>query len=84
MARKVRFTTTGISTNKPVTTNRTHYFMPNESVGLGTATTGTATLTPTNSTGFTTIAFDAVGENALLLFTNSGWNIISANGATIA
>ena len=45
---------------------------------------GTATLTPTNSTGFTTIAFDAVGENALLLFTNSGWNIISANGATIA
>ena len=41
--RKVRFTTTGISTNKPVTTNRTHYFMPNESVGLGTATTGTAT-----------------------------------------
>ena len=41
--RKVRFTSVGISTNKPVTTNKTHYFMPNESVGLGTATAGTAT-----------------------------------------
>ena len=41
--RKIRFSAPGISTFKPVTLNKTHYFMPNESVGLGTATAGTAT-----------------------------------------
>ena len=41
--RKIRFTATGINTSKPVVKNKTLYFMPNESVGLGTATTGTAT-----------------------------------------
>ena len=41
--RRVRFTTVGINTNKPLIKNKTLYFMPNESVGLGTETTGTAT-----------------------------------------
>ena len=45
---------------------------------------GTATLTPTNFSGGSTIAFNAVGDSATLLFANSTWNIIGQNSVTIA
>jgi len=45
---------------------------------------GTSTLTPSPLAGGTTIAFDAVGETATLIYTNSSWQIIAVNGATIA
>ncbi len=41
--RKLAFTATGIVTTKELTTNRQLYFEPNEAIGLGTATVGTAT-----------------------------------------
>ena len=48
---------------------------------------GTTTITPTNKAGFTSIAFDAVGETATLMFADGGsgqWYLISSFGATIS
>lgn len=45
---------------------------------------GAGTLTPSNLAGGTTITFNAVGENAQLLFTNSSWHVIGISGATVA
>jgi len=45
---------------------------------------GAGTLTPSNLAGGTTITFNAVGENAHLLFTNSSWHVIGISGATVA
>jgi len=47
-------------------------------------TSGDSTLTPTNAVGFTTIVFNAVGETATLMFTNSKWIVIGSQGATIS
>jgi hypothetical protein len=45
---------------------------------------GAGTLTPTNLAGGTTITFNAVGENAHLLFTNGSWHVVGIYGATVA
>lgn len=46
---------------------------------------GSAVLTPTTKTGFSTITFTAVGESATLMFvTTRGWIIIALNGAVAA
>tara|TARA_R110001606_G_scaffold1773_3_gene6778 strand:- start:955 stop:2340 length:1386 start_codon:yes stop_codon:yes gene_type:complete len=45
---------------------------------------GAGTLTPSNLAGGTNITFNAVGENAQLLFTNGSWHVIGISGATIA
>ena len=47
---------------------------------------GTATITPTNLLGFSTIALDAVGDSCTLLYLNStsGWAVISNVGCTLA
>ena len=46
----------------------------------------TATITPTNLLGFSTIALDAVGDSCTLLYLNStsGWAVISNQGCTLA
>jgi len=45
---------------------------------------GTGTLTPTTTTGFTTIAFDLTGEQAVLFYVDDivGWIILSTFGLT--
>jgi len=45
---------------------------------------GTGTLTPTTTTGFSTIAFADAGDNAVLLFIDDtiGWIILSTHGLT--
>lgn len=45
---------------------------------------GDAVLTPTNTLGFTSISFDAVGETAHLLFAGGKWRILGVYGATVA
>ncbi len=46
---------------------------------------GTATLTPTTTNGFTTVAFTAAGQTLVLqYFTTGGWVILSVRGATPA
>jgi hypothetical protein len=46
---------------------------------------GSAVLTPTTKTGFTTITFTNVGDSALLqYFTTQGWMIVALNGAVAA
>ncbi len=46
---------------------------------------GSAVLTPTTKTGFTTIPFTNVGDSALLqYFTTHGWMIVALNGAVAA
>ena len=45
---------------------------------------GSAVLTPTTKIGFTTITFTAVGDSAMLIYTVSGWDIVSLNGAVAA
>ena len=49
------------------------------------ATTGSpaGTLTPTNLNGYSTIAFNAVGDSVTLMFHNSKWNIIAQNSVTL-
>ena len=41
-------------------------------------------VTPANLTGGSTITFDAVGDTATCLFTNSSWVVIALNGAVVA
>ena len=47
---------------------------------------GTATITPTTLLGYSTIAFNTVGQSVLLLYLDatSGWVVISNQGATLA
>jgi hypothetical protein len=45
---------------------------------------GSAVLTPTTKIGFTTITFTAVGDSAMLIYTVSGWDVVSLNGAVAA
>ena len=40
------------------------------------------TLTPANRNGYASIKFGTVGDTAVLIFTNSKWNIVSLSGAT--
>lgn len=40
-------------------------------------------VTPTNLTGGTIITFDAVGDTATCIFTNSSWVVIALNGAVV-
>ncbi len=47
---------------------------------------GTATITPTTLLGYSTIAFNTIGQSVLLLYLDatSGWVVISNQGATLA
>ena len=46
---------------------------------------GTATLTPTTLNGYSTVAFDTVGDCAILLFNaTGGWSVISNQGCVLA
>jgi hypothetical protein len=47
---------------------------------------GTTTITPTNAAGFTSVAFDAIGETSTLMFADGGggqWYLLSSFGATV-
>ena len=44
---------------------------------------GDVTITPTSFINGTSMVFDSVGDSVLLLYTASGWAIISNNGVTI-
>ena len=47
---------------------------------------GTATITPATLLGYSTIAFNTIGQSVLLLYLDatSGWVVISNQGATLA
>lgn len=45
---------------------------------------GDAVLSPSSTSGFTTVTFNDVGDTVRLLFTNSKWHIIGSYGVTIA
>lgn len=43
------------------------------------SSTGTATITPTNAAGFTSITFNAAGDSVILFFTDSKWYCMGGN-----
>jgi len=46
---------------------------------------GTATLTPTTLNGYTTVAFDTVGDCAVFVFNSTGgWSVVSNQGCVLA
>ena len=46
---------------------------------------GTATLTPTTLNGYTTVAFDTVGDSCVLIYnTTGGWSVIANQGCVLA
>ena len=46
---------------------------------------GTATLTPTTLNGYTTVAFDTVGDSCVLIYnTTGGWSVIANQGCALA
>lgn len=46
---------------------------------------GTATLTPTTLNGYTTVAFDTVGDSCILIYnTTGGWSVIGNQGCVLA
>jgi hypothetical protein len=45
---------------------------------------GSAVLTPTTGLGYTTITFTNVGESVSLVYTATGWAIVSIRGAVAA
>ena len=46
---------------------------------------GTATLTPTTLNGYTTVAFDTVGDACILIFNSTGgWSVIGNQGCVLA
>ena len=46
---------------------------------------GTATLTPTTLNGYTTIAFDTVGDSCTLIYNSTGgWSVIGNQGCALA
>lgn len=46
--------------------------------------TGDATVTPTTLLGWSTITFNDVGDTVLLMWTASGWAVVSNQGCTLA
>lgn len=44
---------------------------------------GDAVLTPSSTSGFTTVTFNDVGDTARLIFLNNKWCVLSSYGATI-
>ncbi len=52
---------------------------------IHTVAGGSAILTPTTKTGFSTITFSSAGDTAILIFsTTIGWTVLSSRGATVA
>ena len=46
---------------------------------------GTATLTPTTLNGYTTVAFDTVGDSCILIYNSTGgWSVIGNQGCVLA
>ena len=46
---------------------------------------GTATLTPTTLNGYTTVAFDTVGDSCVLIYNSTGgWSVIANQGCVLA
>ena len=46
---------------------------------------GTATLTPTTLNGYSTVAFDTVGDSCILIYnTTGGWSVIGNQGCVLA
>tara|TARA_Y100000310_G_scaffold22001_1_gene21250 strand:- start:2000 stop:2443 length:444 start_codon:yes stop_codon:yes gene_type:complete len=46
---------------------------------------GTATLTPTTLNGYSTVAFDTVGDSCVLIYnTTGGWSVIANQGCVLA
>ena len=45
--------------------------------------TGTATITPTNAAGYTSVTFNAAGDSVMLLFTDSKWYVVGGNSYTL-
>ena len=46
---------------------------------------GTATLTPTTLNGYTTVAFDTVGDSCVLIYnTTGGWSVLASQGTVLA
>ena len=46
---------------------------------------GTATLTPTTLNGYTTVAFDTVGDSCVLIYnTTGGWSVMANQGCVLA
>ena len=46
---------------------------------------GTATLTPTTLNGYSTVAFDTVGDSCVLIYnTTGGWSVIGNQGCVLA
>lgn len=44
---------------------------------------GDVDLTPTNKVGFTSITFNDVGDNAMLMFSGTKWMLLASRGATV-
>jgi hypothetical protein len=44
----------------------------------------TGVLTPANRGGYATITFNAIGDSATLIFTNTRWYIVGTRGVTVA
>lgn len=49
-----------------------------------TNATANTVVTPTTPSGFATLTFNAAGDTATLIWTNSKWNILSVNSVAIA
>jgi len=46
---------------------------------------GTATLTPTTLNGYSTVAFDTVGDSCVLIYNSTGgWSVIANQGCVLA
>lgn len=82
------YTTTALTTTAPAQA----ITLANGTVGqiktimhVASSGSGTAVLTPTTKTGFTTITFTNIGDTATLqYFTTQGWMIIAIRGAVAA
>lgn len=45
---------------------------------------GTVVVTPNTANGFSTVSFTAVGQSVEMIYTSSGWSILSVYGSSIA
>lgn len=92
--RKLRFLSTGINTQRNLTINKQLYFTPNEAVGVGTSTVGTATtITFSNpGVGLTQVRVDQRQiylpdhklslNTPMIYYTNGGTSIACWSGIT--
>ena len=48
------------------------------------APSGTVVVTPDTANGFNTISFTTAGQSIDLIYTSSGWSILSVYGSSIA